>query len=167
MADAFTLTFTPCCLEEVGATWGAEGRAAVRWQQGPPSISPRCLPRDWAISAPAEMGPPTELPQVVSEVKKWCPMGKETVLAGMTSRLTEQSWTLLRSLRLILTAGDPSFRTPNPGRTPSQAGNRPEAETAPPHPLKSLKAAGRVPGVLTGNTAGPYWKVLGSPGTPV
>lgn len=100
--------------------------------------------------------------------------GEETVVVEMTSRLTEQSGTLPRSLRLILRAGNPSSRTPNPGRTPSQAGNRPEAETAPPHP-----AAGREPGVgrfparegrarvLTGNTAGPYWKVLGSPGTPV
>lgn len=101
------------------------------------------------------------------------------MLAEMTSSLTKQSWTLPRSLGLILTPENPSPRTPNPGRTPSQARNRPEAETAPPHPLKSLKAAGRVPGVgrfptregrarvLTGNTAGPYWKVLGSPGTPV
>lgn len=102
------------------------------------------------------------------------------MVAGMTSSLTEQSWMLLCSLGLILTPENPSPpRTPNPGRTPSPTGNRPEAESAPPHTLKSLKAGGRVPGVgcfptreglaqvLTGNTAGPYWKVLGSPGTPV
>lgn len=80
MADAFTLTFTPCCLEEVGATWGAEGSAAVRWQQGP--TPPAVFPETGQSVRLLKRGPRLSFLKSSARSRNGARMGKETVLAG-------------------------------------------------------------------------------------